>query len=224
MNKPLVALGLIVLVVGLATTLETGTFHRKVVTYTQTWEGERDKVWEISGNFTTGDRLNLTITPATDWGTWSEPPGGDFTYPTVAVDVSIIDPNGGRTNFTFIFASIANPTTINPQLTSFGATPTSNNGGMSMEDENILVSKNQTIYYDGIKGIVNYNGIYKAIVIQRFADPPRYLKLFRQELAVEMPYLFVVPIGGMVIGSGVALSTWAARKSKHRTRQKIGKS
>jgi hypothetical protein len=161
--------------------------------------------------------LNFTIVPGADWGLMSEPkrPGGLFPFDSVSVDVSLTDPNGGKTNFTYVFAQ-ANQEGLEPTLMAFGATPTSNDGGMTMRKEDILAESNHTIYYNGIKGIVKYSGIYRVVVDSAgLPTGPKYLRLYRLDMSVERPYLFLTPIGGVIVGSGVALSAWGAKKPKH---------
>lgn len=220
LKRTLVTLGIIALAIGLTTMLETGIFSKDVITYTTPWQNS-DK-WEISGNFTAGNMLNFTIVPGADWGLMAEPkrPGGQFPFDSLPVDVSLIDPNGGTTNFTYVFAQ-ANQEGLEPQLMGFGATPTSNDGGMTLRKEDILAESNQTIFYNGIKGIVKYSGIYRAVVVSSgLPTTPKYLRLYRLDMSVERPYLFLTPIGGVIVGSGVALSAWGAKKPKHNIKRK----
>lgn len=90
-----------------------------------------------------------------------------------------------------------------------------------MRKEDILAESNQTIFYNGIKGIVKYSGIYRAVVVSSgLPTTPKYLRLYRLDMSVERPYLFLTPIGGVIVGSGVALSAWGAKKPKHNIKRK----
>ena len=227
LRKLLVVIGLIILVIGLIATVEAGTYSRKKTTITSHLEGTKDTDWEISGEFTEGNGLNFSVTPGTDWGMYAEhpAPGDPITFPYTTIFIYIIDPNGGTTNFSYVYAQTGQEQGIHLGLAPFGVNVTSNDGGIDMKDTSVIAQHNHTIYYTGIQGIVKYTGTYKVVVDSaEWPTPPRYLDLYKLRIDVEMPYLFVVPFGGTVTGFGVLLSAWAAKKprpsAKHRIRKK----
>lgn len=191
------------------------TFRREVILYNYTFPTEH-QTWDISGNFSAGNRLTFEMTTGEYWFAEPSYPGSEFSFNALLIDISIIDPNGGKTNLTAVFAEMVEETAIFPRFKFFGAKLTSNDGGLSMEKKNILVEKNGTAYYNPIGGIVKYDGVYKVAVNREQPTPPNTLKLSKQEITFEWPYLFVIPIGGTVMGSGITLSAWATRKRKHR--------
>ena len=196
------------------------TFRREVILYTRSVP-EKHQAWEISGNFSAGNRLTFEMTTGEYWFAEPSYPGSEFTFNALLIDISIIDPNGGKTNLTAVFAEMVGATDLFPKFKFFGAKLMSNDGGLNMEKKNILVEKNGTAYYSPIGGIVKYDGIYKVAVNREQPSPPNTLKLSKQEIEFEWLYLFVIPIGGTVMGSGITLSAWATRKRKHGIGQKI---
>jgi hypothetical protein len=216
------AVGLAILVVGLVVTIEAAVFRTTVAATRSEWESEKN--WEITGNLTAGNALNFSLVPDTNWSFYGEKPPPDLPIPydVIMCDICIVDPNGGKTNFTQIYA-ITDQTGLYPVVKYFGAKLTSNDGGISMRDTAIIGEYNQTIYYVGIEGIVKYTGAYKVIVVRLWQpSPPRHLYLLGKRVDVKMPYLFVVPLGGLVIGFGVVLSTWAAKEPRRISRGKSG--
>jgi hypothetical protein len=209
LKKKLATLGLIILVIGLGVAIWAGTFRKKVVLSTKLendiLEGSR-----TSGSFDVGNRLNITISPnPTLW--FAEPKNDEYSFSHLEVDVSITDPKGGKTNFTVIFAQ--EPNTLSLQF--FIAKLVSNDGGLIIEEENIKVKANTTIYCSRISGIVAYNGTY-SVVVGPDLPAPHHIYLYKQEIAIESPYLYAVPISMVFIAPGIVLLTKATRKPKRR--------
>jgi hypothetical protein len=230
-----VVLGLILLVCGLPVTLWTAGFRTKVDLNSPTVVAETDQPtgnWAVSALFTTGERLIFVIKDGDGWGWYaSEPnPGSPSTFQSLYIDVSIIDPKGGKTNFTIVFEEATSETAVTPLLSFFAGNLTHNDGGLTMEPEDIWVANNQSVYYNyakegigGVGGIVNYDGNYTVVVDKASfggsSTPPKYLKLYEQGVSTESPYMFVVPVGVAIMVSGTALSVWAWRQPKRRVKQ-----
>lgn len=225
-------LGLILLVCGLPVTLWTAGLRTKVNLNSPTWVAETDQPtgnWTVSGLFTTGERLIFNIKDGAGWGWYATDPnpGSPSTFESLYIDMSIIDPKGGKTNFMIVFEVAASETAITPLLSFFGGNLTHNDGGLTMEPKYVWAANNQSVYYNyqeegigGIGGIVNYDGTYTAVVDKNWTStPPKYLKLYEQGVSYKSPYLFVVPIGVAIMVSGIALSVWAWRHPKHRIKQ-----
>lgn len=232
MKKVLVGLGLICLLVGFLIILWAASYETKVNSSTFL-VGETRLSWEVSSllsNFTAGNRLIFQITPAREWGFMLDPwQGTDFPIQKdhLSIDISIIDPNGGKTNMTVYFVE-AGPAEIYVPIQFFAATVISNDGGLSMEKEYIIAEKNGTAYYNynnAVSGIVNYDGPYKVVIINDYAlgTKPLHLELYKQYVEREKPYFFLVPIGGIIIGIGFVLIVIAMRKTRHKVRQGIVK-
>lgn len=224
LNKALVAIGLVVLIAGAVFTVwAVSAKQLSVYTYEPRYETKEE--WEISGNFSAGDRLNFTVIPAENWGlqAYTDPdPNGDFTLgPFLPVDISIVDPAGGKTNFTYIFA--AEPGSTITILKEYGAKVVSNDGGLTMEEGNVFAQNSNKTFYRVVGGIAKYGGIYRAVVAP-FFNPPRYLYLYRQKLTTELPYLSMTPYGGVAFVAGAVVSGWAVRRQpKHRSKHLIKK-
>jgi hypothetical protein len=232
----MVVLGLILLVCGLPATLWAAGVRTKVNLNSPTMVGETDLPtgnWTVSSLYTTGERLIFNMKDGDGWGFWASDlnPGTPSTFQSLYIDVSIIDPKGGKTNFTIVFEEAQSPTAITPLLSFFGGNLTHNDGGLTMEPKYVWAANNQSVYYNyqeegigGVGGIVNYNGIYTVVVDKTAfggsATPPKYLKLYEQGVSTASPYLFVVPMGVATMASGIALSVWAWRHPKRRMKQR----
>lgn len=224
MRKTMV-LGLILLVCGLPVTLWAAGFRTKVNLNSPTVVGETDQPtgdWKVSGFFTSGERLIFDIKEGPHWGMYADESLPQFSTNILPIDMSIIDPRNETTNFTIFFQVVQSGTALVPPLLFFGGNLTSNDGGLTMEAQNIWVANNQSVFYNPIGGIANYNGYYTAVVSKDWGttEPPMYLKLYEQGVGTASPYLFVVPIGVAIMVSGIALSVWAWRKPKQRIKQK----
>jgi len=222
LRRGFVALGLILVIVGGIVSVWAFNFHVKVVLHNYPWsktnEWETDEIW-----FNATDRLIFELAPGKYWGLLAERVG-EFPFPVLFVDISIIDPNDGKTNLTLVFAQAETG-----GLQFWGGRVTSNDGGLTMEKESFWAANNKTIYYNyfpvigenAIGGIVNFNGFYKVVVFRDKPAPPARVKLLRQKLAVEHPYRFIVPISGATVVCGVFLSSWGLRSFKKRFRPRV---
>jgi len=212
-KKHLLVLGLIIMVIGLVVTPWAAISRRKIVLSTEKWEVTNEL--EVTGNFSEGNRLNLTISCGRYW--FAEPRTDEFQFPHLPVYVSIVDPKGGKTNFTAIFAQVPNT----EALQFFIAKPTSNDEGLTIEEDNLVAKKNETVYCGAISGIVNYNGVYRAVVSHvGIPTPPAILRVYKQLIKMDYPHLFVIPIGGTLIVSGAALSIRATKRHKHKRQRR----
>lgn len=219
LKKGFTALGLVLLIVGFILTLWATTYRSEVILSNYTHEKQDE--WEISYDFEVGNRLIFEVVPGENWDWYAEPKyfGGPFPFDNLPVTAAIIAPNGVATNITMVWA-VGESTGITRPLIFFGGTPTSQVEGLTMEEKNWMVEGNGSIYYNPVGAIVKNNGTYKAVVLEQWLpSPPRYVRLVKQRIAFELPYLYVTPIGVVVMGIGVILPVWAGRKPKHRVRQ-----
>jgi len=231
LKKSLIAVGLSFLVIGFITIVWAATFYTEVVLSNKSWKNH--DTWEISGDFKKGNRLVFYMIPGKFW--FGEPLGPDAGFPfdaAIFIDVSIIDPKGGKTVFTAVYAQVPTQQPF-PKWELFGAEVKSNDGGLIIEENTLWWKADGIPYYNyyghpsigdmnGFGGIVKYDGEYKVIVNQERSDKPTSLELFRQEISFEQPFLFLIPIGATILSAGAALGiwgVWGVRKSKYRTRR-----
>ena len=230
MKKSLVAAGLVFMFVGLVTTALAAAFRTEVAVTKESWD--TTKAWEISGEFREGERLIFHMTPGKFW--FGEPLGPSSGFPfdaAIFIDVSIIDPKGGKTVFTAVYAQV--PTEQpQPLWEFFAAGLKSNDGGLSMEEDALWWKIDETMYYNyygypsvmkrGFGGIITYNGTYKVIVNQERPTEPAKLELFRQKVSFEQPFSSGIPIGATILSIGIAFGIWGiwgVRKPKYRARR-----
>jgi hypothetical protein len=208
-------------------TLWTAQYKTTVNANSPTVVGEADSPtgdWKVSGWFTQGEKLIFAIKEGGNWAMYADEtlPEMPSTTTFLPVDLSIIDPRNETINFTVFFEEVQSEQAVNPLLDFFGGNLTSNDGGLTMLPQNIWASENQTVIYNPVGGIVNYNGYYTAIISKNFGtnEPPLYLRLEEQTTKTVSPYLFVVPIGAAIMVFGVVLSVWTGKQPKQKTRRK----
>ncbi|MBE0520326.1 hypothetical protein IBX35_04720, partial [Candidatus Bathyarchaeota archaeon] len=129
MKRGLLVLGLIIFLIGIVVTPWAALSRKKIVLSTEV-VGEVINEFEVLGNFSKGNRLTLTIARGLYWMAYDRT--DEFNYWHCPVDVSIVDPKDGKTNFTAIFAQ-----TGSEALGFFTAKLTSNDGGLAIEEENV---------------------------------------------------------------------------------------
>jgi len=228
MRNTLMVLGTMFLIMGLVVALCGETFKTKVNIGSEITTGESRNSWEVSETFSNGAevRLILEIAAGKNWWLWFDvtdlPPPLDKSK---QVDVSIIDPKGGKTNITLYYAQAGEAGQSVGVF--FGATVNSNDGGLEMEGEYVISEYNKTKFYNynnRFSAIKKYNGFYHAIITNGYelGSEPVRLTLKEQLFNLESPYFFLVPVGGLVMVIGIILYIvgWRSRKSKRKVRWK----
>jgi len=211
MGRFLIVLGVIFIVIGYALIISGISYKVKIV-ISQTERSETNR-WEVSKEFSAGSRLVLDIAPGQFWWIWFEPASGLIDWPLQAdaalVEITIVDPHGGKTNITMYYAKVQ---TVGqePSGKFFGATINSNDGGLYMEEEYKIQEVNKTKYYNynnKFGAITKYSGTYRAFITNQhegfFLSPPAKFTMIEQKLREERPYFCLIPIGGVIIAVGV---------------------
>lgn len=192
---------------------EERTTNSRIVAQTHT-------SWEVRGNFTEGKRLKLVIAPGDFWMANDRTDEYDFQH--LAVYVNIIDSYGGKVEFEAIFGSVPTESGLNPALLLFLVKPLSNTASLTLEESNVKVTINGTVYYETIGGTVNYGGEYRAVIndtITAVPYEPVSLTLYEETVGQEKPYFFLVPVGATFMVAGTSVSLLTFRKHKRNSRK-----
>lgn len=200
MRKKLLALGLILLFVGVI-------FTSSALQSDETVKEREDLVksetfsWQISSHFTQGDKVRLSVAPGQDWRSFKEPPVEDVPFPHKFVFINITDPNGKDSFFEVVYAEYE--------------------GYFSLYDVR-LVAGNGFDAQNSSSGIVGYardTGIYNATVwgtLPPGGGPPTLTFSKMEELLiVTYPYSFLLYPGVVVLVVGAILSVLGARSPRH---------
>jgi len=228
----LVLSGLIMIPIGINSTSIGFISDTKSPTYTET------NSWNISGYFKENRKLTLTITTNNKWGLmaadfWGDLPeefamlnetikGLNMYY--IYLTVNITDPKNGTTMFRVLYVTPKNPSsnTLAPPLRLFSVAVSFNDGGLKFPDE-LVVKENNYLYLKedvggDVWGITTYSGTYKVSIKEdstlKVFGPPLKLKLESALVVKESPYYFLVPIGGVVVSTGVVSSLLGTKASK----------
>jgi len=198
----------------------------------------KTNTWNISGYFEKDRRLTLSITPAEKWGLVA----GDFmgslpdefakynetiagmvrTYHIdyIYLFINITDPKNGTTRFCALYFTVNNPNALFPPINPdpFVVAVSSNDGGLKFPDQLIVDREGNYLYLDDIWGITTYNGTYKISIWEdpelRALGSPLKLELQSARIIEEYPYYSLVPVGGVVVGTGVVSSLLGTKASK----------
>lgn len=207
----MLAFGIILLFTGIIAISATANLEEEKVISSDPVDRKKHS-WEVSGNFSRGKRLKLTIAPGKHWYFFAEQTD-EYDFPHLIVQVTICDSLERKTELEAIFV----PYPGSESLDLLAVKLISNSGGLTLEKSNEIELTNETGYYKEISGIVNCDGIYKARVDSVWLpNPPAVLTLYCQLIKKEHPYWFVIPMGGALIVGGAFLSMWAAKKPKHK--------
>jgi len=206
MRKAFVAWGIILLFAGVIVTSASAV---------PTEKSERSTVatalrneWEISGRLNEGDKLSVEFNPP-DLDELLVP------EPTLKLLVEVTDSHEGKTVFEMEFKR------------GFGGNTILNNITVVSKEDGLTVSNPPT----EVGGIVPYTGDYLANITTRksarYSMPreeefwaPSNLRLVKEVVHKEYPYLFVLPIGIMLMVVGGSLSFWGVRSSKRKLRSR----
>jgi len=68
---------------------------------------------------------------------------------------------------------------------------------------------------EGVGGIVKYDGLYNVTMTAEFRGnyPPSYIGMFRY-LTIERRDIFLLPVGALIVGTGMTSSYFGLRKKK----------
>lgn len=220
MRKGLLVLGIALLFIGIIATSGAANIHEEKIISREEVDRktatmlENMTSWSVSGSFSKGEKLGVVIQPGRNW--MGEPAPG---YHYLILPVTIRDPWGDETKLKVKFTT--DPFGIHP----FGFDSVelvSDGGGLTFEKSDETETIIGTTYYQGISGIVNYDGVYNVTVHRAIGvfGPPEILKLERLLTEKVYPYWFVSPMGVGFMVAGVFLSILARKSPRHKRRLK----
>jgi len=199
MRKDLVAFGIILMFAGvIVVSISTNPVERSERAIVA--EAPVNNRWEVSAPFNKGEKLSVEFTP----------PNLDevivFDH-TLKLVVEISSSQAGKTVFEIEFKKIGDKTVLS------NITLVSKDDGLKVSDPPIEVG-----------GIVPFTDNYLANITTRknarYTSPgkgeywvPENLRLVKEVAYKEYPYLFVLPIGILLIAVGGSLSLWGSRRS-----------
>jgi len=203
MKKALVIFGIILVFAGVIVA-STSVIH--------TEESERSTVatappneWEVSGPFNKGDMLSVEFVPPN----LNELVIADS---NLKLSVEVADSHGGKTVFEMEFSQ-----------TGFGGSTILKNLTIVSNEDGLTASNPPT----EVGGIVPHTDDYSANITRvrvSYIAPgegfwvPSNLKLVKEVVCKEYPYLFALPIGIILMVVGGCLSFWGATSSKQMLR------
>lgn len=205
MRKNILALGIIFLFIGITTF--PISFLPEKTEKNQLIERKEDLPlgkWEISAQFNKGEKLFVFFSRVEEKNMIIDG--------SAILDINITCPTGGNTTFRVMFTDTYRPY-ANITLRS------------KDNDSGLIVN----YPLEGIGGIAEYDGVYKAYVytysyLAFNYFPPNgtlpWLELYKVIEEKNYPYLVILPAAIALIIAGVSLSIWATKTTKRPSRVK----
>lgn len=209
-RKKLLVIGLFLIFVGFCL---WGVSSNKEVHEIDEPAGGGSKVWEVSGNFTRGDIMYISMTQGLNWAEMLEPPSPGYKW----IQLNVSDPYGGFIIFEVEY--VKRPETEpGPPLSPTYVRIEENSSKC------LRLLWNEKINFSGgvfIVGEVLASGNYTAKVIDFIPSagneyPPSSLQLRRKWLSYSHPYLFLLYLGIAIIILGLLIVILAVKKRKRR--------
>lgn len=207
MRKWLFAIGLILLFVGIILMSSAVRSERTVREEENLIKSETD-TWQISNNFTQGEKVKLVVKKGIDWTQNLEPPVMDVPYPHKFVYVNITAPSGEASTFEAAFISYQRIFALYQVKIVFS-------NGFDADKSS-----------QGIVGYVRETGLYNATVIGFVppgGSPPAGLTFVTIEEVVFMnyPYSYLLYPGVATSLAGIVLSIMGKMTSRRVRRKKV---
>lgn len=175
-----------------------------------TWETIKTEsnAWLISSNFTEGDKIALTVYPASDWYQFMEPEIPEVPLIHKFVYVNITDPHGNEATFEIAF--VRQP--ASSSLFVYNVSLCTPNGIEIQADENL---------HSHIMGKVMHTGQYIAKVVGALppgGNAPLELTLLKEKelITIEYPYAQYLYPAIVIFFMGIVLSFWSAKTHKRK--------
>lgn len=215
LKKLFLAAGLMFLVLGLFLMFglrsQQETVKKEVI-----WEEVKKEVnkWQISTEFTEGDKAKLVIKQPPDWVDFLEPEVEDVPYSHKFVYVNVTDPHGNESTFEIAFAKPPGYY----YLYVYKVTLISPNG---FSEDDLLAGIEKTV-----AGEVMYTGQYTATLVAALppgGSPPSSLAFLKEKEVITTEYEYTnnfLYSGIAVFSLGVILCFWGAKTSKRRVSYK----
>lgn len=206
MRKWLFALGLILFFVGIIFASSAVQLERTIREEENLIKSETD-TWQISNNFTQGEKVKLVVDKGVDWAQYLEGPVVDVPYNHKFVYVNITAPNGEAAMFEVAFAEYQ--------------------GALALYHVKIVASNGFDADNSsrGIVGYVRETGLHTATVMGSLppgGSPPAGLTFFTIEEIVftNYPYSYLLYPGVATLLAGIVLSIIGKMTSKRVQRKR----
>lgn len=188
-GKPLLALGVVLIIAGGLLVYGSSPFKAQS-RVTQVLVKDVTAQSSVSADLQKGDGIVVEVRYGTNW---ARPPYETDTWnpqlPILDAFLEIRDPTGNSTEFDITY------TPSGSTLSLWNLSVTREN----LSGLNTTVLYNQMLHtYDGIGGIVGYNGTYKVVLTDTWptkTDPPAYLGVYKGKIVTEYPYISLLPMG-----------------------------
>lgn len=214
LKKLLLAAGLIFLILGLSLMVALRSQKEKLKKEL-IWEEVKKEVnkWQISTEFTEGDKAKLVIDYPPDWVNFLEPEVVDVPYSHKFVYVNVTDPHGNESTFEIAYAKPQGYT----YLFVYKITLISTNG---FTENDLLSGIEKTV-----AGEVTLTGRYTATLVAALppgGSPPTSLTFLKEKevTTTEYEYTNILTPGIAVFSLGAILCFWGAKNSKRRVSHK----
>jgi hypothetical protein len=224
MKQRIVAIGIVVLLVGLFLILGWSIQKETIKEYSDKVEDE----WNITGDFSQGNNLSLYFVQYGDWSYPYYPDKVDYAgvslpAKTLTVNVTNVELN----NYTLFEITLVPPINHVPITEPYNFVlqiidiTVTHHGAIVAEDKP-----------DEVCGAIKNDGLYIVncslipdVVIDKYLNgtvwhhrvgPPVELWLYEVTVEMERPYAFLLPFGVVVSVAGVTVLIWGARRKRSR--------
>ena len=217
MKRWMFAIGLSFILIGILLIIHSGQPEQ---TSKVTWSPVKDVVnkLQISENFTAGDKIQLIVSPNSEWVNFGlDVPTDDVPYPAKYVYVNITDPQGGVSMYEIAY--VTGPGAYGLSIYQIRVL---SQGGFSPQSSNDPET-NRTIV-----GQILYTGSYLAEIVGIFpggGPPPGYLTFLKETTNIDTAYPYrdyLYPALAMLL-LGILLSIWSIKPSKPSKRRTLRK-
>jgi len=208
MSKPLLVLGLVLLFFG--TVLASSAVQsEEIIKETDELVNTEIDSWQISAEFTQGDKVRLSVTPGEDWDKYIEPPVVDVPVNHKFIFINITDPSGKDTFIELAYAKYQD------QLGLYHVRVVASNGFDVQNDSQKIV------------GYAGETGLHTATIwgsLPPGGKPASALALFKvkQNSIINYPHSHLLYPGVAMLIAGAVLSGLGARISRAKPQSKKG--
>ncbi|MCD6241791.1 hypothetical protein J7K27_09860 [Candidatus Bathyarchaeota archaeon] len=220
MDKKLLAVALTFLIAGILISSYSNTSAERV-----RWESLGSKlfsqelnnpeIWKqpwvafCEKNVTAGDKIVVDVIPGINWYQFTHGiPEDPYNPNYYSINVTVIDPLGGRTLFKIIYVT-PKPSSEYTQgiLLPWRIELLSNDGRLVVN-----VDKDGTA--PEIGGIAKVSGNYSVTVPNVYPSPPREIKIMKEIHFYTRPWSYLLPIGLSMTCGGAGLAVFSFKRKK----------
>jgi hypothetical protein len=168
-------------------------------------------LWNVTANLNEGDFIRVYFTQGADWRQGYFEPDEEFPgFAVLYVGVNVTDPRGNTTMY-FCRLGKASSDAEEKPLSLLDVNITRDEGAL---DPSWYYRKPSNSYYE-VGGAVQFNGTYKFVLGNVFPSkeyPPASLDIRKVTFRTDYPYTYLLPLGVLVAGGGVALTWFSFRR------------